>query len=487
MRKRVLGTIAAFTVGAGAVFAQSPQTPVPPPTALGPVPGYDGGFQPAGGPQVGEIIPPPVGSFGPMGPGGPEMGGYPGGGYPGGDPGAGGPMYPPGLHGQQAWEGAFAQSGGAAAQSRANCFYLDSQFLLFFVKAQPANVPFVSTSAPQDAGIAGRPTTTLLFSQSDLGYNVFSGFNITGGYFRDADRRIGIELGGMLLERKSNAYYAASDTNGIPVLARPFIDAATGNPAVLTVAQQGLASGSVSVVTRNEIYGGEASLLTNLYRSCPDDGCKINVNGIAGFRFMEIHEDLRIDSASTIIGNGQPRFNGAAIFSPAVVGVSDSFDVFNRFYGGQFGINATATCGRWNFGLKAKIALGVMNETLDIDGRSNLLDTQRNLFAQGIGGLYANAQNIGRTRHDEFAVLSDVGTNLGYNWTSWFTTAIGYSYLQVNHVLRPGNVISNTVNSAILPTSQNFGTGTVVPLAARTFPQTDFWAQGVTFSMILKY
>lgn len=464
MRKRVLGTIAALTVGAGAAFAQSP-----PPSPVG----YDRGFQPAGGPTVGEIIAPPPGAFGPPGAYAPPDG-------PAGEP---GPGYPPGLHGQQAWEGAFSQSAPAASR-----FYLDSQFLLWFVKAQPTNVPYVSTSAPQDIGLAGRPTTTLLHSNSDLGYNVFSGFNIVGGWFKDADRRYGVELGGMLLERKSNVFNAASDNNGIPLLARPFIEATTGAPAVLTVAQQGLASGSITVKTSNKMYGAEGSLLTNLYRSCPDDGgCRWNVNGLVGFRYWEIREDLRIDSASTILGNGGPLFNGAAIFSGAVVGVSDNFVAVNHFYGGQVGINANVSCGTWDIGLKAKVAAGVMNQVLDVDGRSNLLDTQRALFSQAVGGLFANAQNMGRYRNDEFAVIPEVGLSVGRNWSSWLTTAIGYNYMQVNRVIRPGNAVNNVVNSAIIPTSTSFGRGAVVPVPNNALTQDEYWAQGVTFHIIMRY
>lgn len=472
MRKRVLGTIAALTVGAGAAFAQSPGLTVPPPSSVGPVAEY-GGLMPAGGPAVGEIIPPPVGGFGP-----------PMGGMGGGDPGAMMPGYPQGYHGQPGYQDAFAQPGAAAATSK---FYLDSKFLLWFVKAQPTNIPYVSTSAPQDAGLAGRPTTTLLHSRSDLGYNLFSGFNINGGWFKDADRRYGFDFGGMMFERKANIFFAASDNNGIPVIGRPFVDATTGGPAVLTVAQQGLASGAMLVSTSNEMFGAEANLLANLYRSCPEDACKWTVDGLLGFRYFEVHEDLRFASQSTIIGSGSPRFNGAAIFNPAIVTVHDTFDVYNRFYGGQIGARANVDCGKWSFGFNSKLAFGVMNQVLDVDGRSDLLDLSRAVSASSVGGLYANALNMGRYRNDEFAIIPEFGLTFGRNWSSWLTTAIGYNYLYVNRVIRPGNAVSNVVNPAIIPTSQSFGAGAVVPVAGNLLAQDEFWAQGVSFQLIIRY
>lgn len=479
MRKRVLGTIAALTVGAGAALAQSPKSAVPPPSPMGAVTGYGGGLMPAGGPAVGEIIPPPVGGIAP------DAGGYPMGPMGGlGDLGASAPGYPMGYHGQQAWEDAFAQPGSVATASK---FYLDTKYLLWFVKAQPTNVPYLSTSAPQDSGLAGRPTTTLLHSRSDLGYNVFSGFHINGGWYRDADRRFGIDLGGMLFERKSNVFFASSDNNGIPVIARPFIDATNGGPAVLTVAQQGLASGSVLVSSSNEMYGAEANILANLYRSCPEDACKWTIDGLLGFRFFELHEDLQISSRSTILGSGAPRFNGASIFNPAIVTVNDTFDAYNRFYGGQVGTRANVDCGNWSFGFNSKIAFGLMNQVVDVNGRSDLLDLSRGLSASSQGGLFANALNIGRYRNDEFAIIPEIGVSIGRNWSSWLTTAIGYNYMYINRVARPGNAVSNVVNPAIIPTSQTFGSGAVVPVPNTMLSQDEYWAQGVTFHLIVRY
>jgi Putative beta barrel porin-7 (BBP7) len=467
MRKRVLGTIAALTMGAGAAFAQSPRP-------ASPAQAYGGGLLPAGGPAVGEIVPsPPLGGYGP------EMGGM-----PMGDPGMMAPGYPMGYHGQPGWQDAMAQPG---AQPPATHWYLNSKFLLWFVKAQPTNVPYLSTSAPQDSGLAGRPTTTLLHSRSDLGYNLFSGFQINGGWYRGADRRYGLDFGGMMFERKSNVFFAQSDTNGIPVIARPFVDASTGGPAVLTVAQQGLASGAALVSTSNEMFGAEANLLANLYRSCPEDACKWTIDGLFGFRYFELHEDLQIRTQSTILGGGSPRFNGAAIFNPAIVSVTDIFDVYNRFYGGQIGTRATVDCGEWSFGFSSKLAFGVMNQVLDVNGRSDLLDLSRSLSASSVGGLYANALNVGRYRNDEFAVIPEFGLSIGRNWSSWLTTGIGYNYLYINRVSRPGNAVTNVVNPAIIPTSQSFGAGAVVPVPNRVLAQDEFWAQGVTFQMIVKY
>ena len=88
----------------------------------------------------------------------------------------------------------------------------------------------------------GNPTTTVLAGNCDYGYGLFSGFRITGGFFKGEDRRVGLELSGFLLEQNAVDFFAASDPNGVPVLARPFVDATNGSQGVFTVSFPNLGS-----------------------------------------------------------------------------------------------------------------------------------------------------------------------------------------------------------------------------------------------------
>lgn len=482
MRKGVLGTIAALATGASAAFGQMPGAVVPPPTPVAPATNYSGGgLAPVG--HYSDPIPPQLG--GGM-PGGGGYGGPPDGGmFPGGPSyGGGAPTYPPpGVYGQQSWQAP------AANPNAASKIWLRSEYLLWFVKAQPANTAFVTTSAPNDRGVLGQPTTSTLFNNTDLGYGVFSGFRISGGYFKGEDRRYGVEMSGFLTEQNTNSYFAASDRNGVPVIARPFIDATTGTPAVLSVAQPGFSSGSILVESSTRLYGAEGSMVANIYRSCPDDCYQINTNAMLGFRYMDLQEDLNINSASTLLGNGTAAalFNGATVFPPATIGVRDSFETTNRFYGGQVGLSSDLRYNRMFFSVTGKLAFGIMNQVVDVTGRSDINDPTQGLAAASQGGVFANAQNIQRYRNDEFAIIPELNLSVGYNVTSWLSGFVGYNFLYTNRVVRPGNSLNPVVNPAVLPTSFNFGNGGVVPVANRTLTQDDYFAQGVSFGLLARY
>jgi hypothetical protein len=458
MRKRVLGTIAALTAGAGAALGQAP------PPAFGPGPG--GPVMPAAG--YGMPIPPN------LNPG--EVGLLPA----DGPPPNGAPTYPPpGFYGASSVPPAGSGPFGTHA-------WVSAEYLLWFVKAQPTRMPYVTTSGPLQTAGAGQSTTAVISGDRDLGYDLFSGFRVSGGFWCGDDRRTGFELSGFLTERKANAFYAASDASGVPTLARPFLRSGDLAPFTLVISQLGAASGNVLVFSRSQTYGAEGNGVINLFRSCSDSGCRVNVNLLGGFRYLELNEALQISSASTLLGGGGPLFAGVQVNAPGTIGVRDSFEATNRFYGGQLGLRSEAVWGKCYVGITGKIAAGLMNEVLDVNGQSELLDPTRGIATVVQGGLFATAGNIKRYRNDEFAVVPEVNINVGYQLTPGLTTFIGYNFLFMNRVLRPGTSVPRTVNTAQVPTSRDYGAAGV-PADNPALTQTDFWLQGVTFGLLFRY
>jgi len=470
MRKRLLGTIAAVAAGAGAAWGQSP---VPPPVPIGPAGGYPGGVMTAQG--YGEPAPPPLAmGAGPMG----DPGMFPGGEMPG--------YPPPGMYGQQNWEAPFK---GQSVNSRlAPKMWLTGEYLLWFAEAQPTTFPLVTTSAPGGGGVLGSPSTIIRHSNTDLGFDLFSGFRVTGGIFCDDCRRYGFYMSGFLTEQKSNIFNAQSDSRGTPLLARPFIDASTGNQSALLVSFPSFTSGRVTVIARNRTYGAEGGPIINLFRSNPEDsGPLMELNATAAFRFLQLRETLRMEQETVLLPGATAPFNGTIVGAPSRIGVSDEFDTQNRFYGGQVGLQGTVYNDRWSLGLSGKVAIGVMNQTLDVNGFSTLTSSAPATSSATVGGLFANATNIGRYRRDEFAVIPEFGANLGYQWLSWLSTGIGYNFLYASRVIRPGDQFSTTVNPGIVPTSPSFGVGGAIPVASPLLTQSEFWLQGISFSMAIKY
>ncbi len=477
MRKRLLGTIAAVAAGAGAAWGQAPTGAAPPPPApIGVVGSMPGGGLPEPMPSMGGGMVDPGSLF----PGGPMMGG----------PGMGGPGYPPGIHGQQAYQTPFTMSEGGYNSRMAPKWWVNTEYLLWFAQSQPTVFPFVTTSAPAAGGIIGNTSTQVLHSNGDLGYNTISGFRVSGGWFRDDERRHGWYGSGFATEQKANIFTASSDLTGQPLIARPFINAGSGLQSVLTVSFPTFVSGGVLVYTSTKTWGAEVGPVVNLYRSCPEDeGCLWNVDLLGGFRFLQVDEVLRINSASNVIPGNTLPFDGKLYGAPAQISVNDTFDTLNQFYGGNVGFNTEMRYCRTVLSLGAKIALGVMHERLEINGSSTLVSGPFPNSTRSVvrSGLYANSTNNGRFNEDEFAVIPEVNASLGYTWRSWLTTHIGYNFLFVSRVVRPGNVYNPAVNPAVVPTSPSYGLGGGVPVANPFLRQSDFWLQGVNFGFTVRY
>lgn len=484
MRKRLLGTIAAVAAGAGAAWGQAPTGAAPPPPApIGVVGSLPGGGIPEPMPPIhapGGMIDP-----GAVFPGGPMPGG------PMGGPGMGGmPGYPPGTHGQDAWQKPFTMAEGGYNSRLAPRWWVNTEYLLWFAQSQPTIFPFVTTSAPIAGGVIGNTSTQILHASSDLGYNTVSGFRVTGGWFRDDNRRHGWYASGFATEQKANIFTAASDLTGQPLLARPFINAGSGLQSVLTVSFPTFVSGGVEVYTSTKTWGAEIGPIVNVYRSCPEDeGCLWNIDLLGAFRFLQVDEVLRMSSASNVIPGNTLPFDGKLYGAPAQISVVDNFDTVNQFYGGQVGFNSEMRYCRTVLSLGAKIAFGVMHERLEINGTSTLVSGPFPNSTRSVvrSGLFANSTNNGRFNDDEFAVIPEITAGLGYTWRSWLTTHIGYNFMFVSRVVRPGNVYNPAVDPAVIPTSPSFGLGGGVPVANPFMTKSEFWLQGVNFGFTVRY
>ena len=489
MRTRFIGTIAAMAANVGLVWGQSADMSAPPPPAsIGSV-----GTPTMGGPAM-------MGDPGLMG-GVPPSGAMPygydpsmGGGY---DPSMGGgydpsmgmpPQYPPpGQYGEQSWTSPFPGSDDPSILNGriAPRVWGEFEYLLWFARDQNAPYPFVTSGPPASNGILGRTGTIQLHSNGDLGYDVFSGFRVSAGYFRDADRRFGYYASGFATEQRANIFRGGSDITGQPLLARPFIDASTGAQSSLLVSFPNFTAGQVEVFSGSQTFGAELGPMINLYRSCPGDCWMWDVNMMVAFRYLELEENLRIQQASTLLPGAFIPFDGKQYGFPATVGVLDQFDTLNQFYGGQVGFNVSARRNRWYLDLTAKLALGVVHQEVDIVGQSTL-DTN-GVTSRVPGGLFANASNIGHYDNDEFGVIPEFTGKLGYTWRSWLSTFVGYNVIYVNRVVRPGNIFSPVVDPVIVPTSPNFGLGTATPVPATPLNQSDFFLQGVVFGVNFRF
>ena len=481
MRTRLLGTIAAVAAGAGGAVGQAP-----PPMPIGPAGGPGMGVMPVAG--ASDPIPPPVGMGG-MGMGGPMMGGPPGmGGDMGGLMGPGGmPQYPgPGPYGAPPYD-----SGGAGVNARiAPHVWTDVDFILWFAPGQTVQGPLLTSGPPATRGVLGTTGTSIQSGTTNLGYGAFAGFNIHTGWFYDDAKRHGVELGGFMTEYRTNRITVASDATGQPLYARPFVNLATGLADAALISFPTYASGSATVLATSQSYGAEASFVTNVFRSDPNCGpgkCLWDVNLLGGFRYYSLEEELSVTSLTNILGGQAAPFDGKSYVGPVGIEVKDRFRTANRFYGGQVGIKSAIVCDRWLLQSTLKAAFGSMRQEVTVEGTSTLYAPTTGTTSVVPGGLYANSTNIGKYQNDEFGFIPEVNLNVGRQWTSWFSTHVGYNFLYVNRVARPGNQYVTAVNPATIPTSFSYGLGNNVAVPTPVISQSDFFLQGVSLGFTVRY
>ena len=98
------------------------------------------------------------------------------------------------------------------------------------------------------------------------------------------------------------------------------------------------------------------------------------------------------------------------------------------------------------------------------------------------GGIFAQASNSGRFTHNAFSVVPQVGLKLNAKITERLRGFVGYDFLYMSNVARPGNQMDRAVN---LTQGQIFGPPAVGDTSrpAVPFNNSGFIAQGVSFDI----
>jgi hypothetical protein len=372
-------------------------------------------------------------------------------------------------------------------------------------------------------GSVGLPNTQVLFGGVRTEEDVRSGGRLTAGMWLDSDHCFGVEAGGFFLEPISKTFTANS--NGSVVLARPFFDTLFGAEEALPIAappqtvtsQAGPranttvtlsvpgSSGSISVSSSSEFWGAEVNGRAALMRAP-----WYHVDALAGFRYLQLKEDLITSSVSNttfpLVGNTLLNTQGDVVGTtitvpqtPATLGVLDSFVTRNDFYGGQIGVQAEAERGIWFVDVRAKMAFGVTHQVVEING-ATAAATATGLTVVP-SGLLAVASNSGHHSRCEFGLVPEVGVNVGCEILHHVRVTFGYSMLYMrDNVVRPGDQIDRFVNSAQVPAfgstnvvapSHVFRAAPLLPAGearpAFFFRNDDFWAQGINAGLELSF
>ena len=157
----------------------------------------------------------------------------------------------------------------------------------------------------------------------------------------------------------------------------------------------------------------------------------------------------------------------------------------NTFNGGQFGARIDHRWGFLSVEVVGKLAMGSMHEVVNIQGMTT---TNAPLpVTQAVGGIYAQGSNIGNYTRDVFAVVPEVGVNLAVQLTGNLKARMGYTFLYLSNVVRPGDQIDTRININQVPIDAAFGTPGGPNRPAFDFRATNFWSQGINFGLELSF
>jgi hypothetical protein len=394
---------------------------------------------------------------------------------PGGPPGT--PYVVDGGAPMMATDSLGSVAGGAAHGSRA---YFGVEYLLYWTKHAP--VPFaVATIGPRGSnGAIGSPGVQTLFGNTDIGFNNFSGIRALAGIWLTQNESLALEGNFFILPSKHNGTPALPGSDLLPVLARPFFDTANNRQNSLIVSQPGTFLGSVQTTAGLQLWGAE---LGPVWRAI--DRGRWTLDTGAAFKFLSLDESLNITSASSTLAGGISVLQGRAFASPSVLSVTDNFRTTNNFYGGTLMARANAHVEAFTWSLTGKLGLGWMDSNLYTTGSSTI--TSANPAITSNGGLFAAGPNLGTFNSSKFTVIPEFALNMNAQVTSHIALNVGYNFLYVNNVLRPGDQITGRMNPNAVPASSNFGVrsgpaGSNIPLAT-----SSFWAQGFNLGLIIGF
>jgi hypothetical protein len=375
-------------------------------------------------------------------------------------------------------------------------WWLRGEYLYYRISRERVPIVIATTSlAPDiltDFGAIGQENTQNLYGPTEIDFGRIPGGRVTLGIAPQFMPPL--EITGFSIQRDLTPFREESTGTGLSaVLARPVL--ATQLPAQLDIGQEtvflaafpGIASGSINVDATTNLWGVELNFFCPI--CCSD--C-LSVDFILGYRHADLKEDLAITNTIRVL---DPSLAIAFAGDPAGFGVGhgtvviDDFRTRSIFEGAQIGVRTLLNVSCWDFMMDAKFAVGNTSQTLDIQGSSNLL-TPSAPIRGGVplpDGILAVASNRGRHVSDDISIIPEVNVSMGVNLSRCLRVSIGYNILYWSSVTRPGDQLSDRVDTRQAPTDFNFVRGFRGADPVAPFRQTDLFLHGISVGLTIGY
>jgi len=289
----------------------------------------------------------------------------------------------------------------------------------------------------------------VLYGDERISHPFRSGMRLEIGSWLDRCHNWGVDSSFFFMQSTLATFQTSS--NGDTVLARPYVLQPGDVAGADVVAGPGVGSGTVSVRSPMTFIGSDVNCRHTLV--CEDN---YRLDFLGGYRFVRMSEQIDI-------------FSHTDFDTGLVRNVEDHFRTVNNFHGGQFGFTGEYRFDRLYLSAAAKIAFGATWSTLTVDGSTQAVYGGENRLP---GGLLASPNVIGTARDREFAVVPETNFTLGYQVLDHWRAYVGYTFIFVSSVARPGQALDLNLSLAPNP---------------KPDINTEFWMHGINMGLEVRY
>lgn len=353
-------------------------------------------------------------------------------------------------------------------------FWVDFNYMASWIKPDRTLQPLVTAgrNGAERPGALDDPGTTVLFDGRNLHEEPFWGGKFSIGKWFDECQYCGLEGGYFFLASQDRGFIASQlGAPGLPGLYLPFFNPLTGIQDAFQIAQDGRSSGIVEINSRTRVQNAEGHFLFSFGR-----GLTWRSDAIVGVRWMVLDEEIVVQETLRANTGG------------TIIGILDTFTTRNDFIGADLGFKTQFRWDCWYLNVITRVALGGNHQQISNDGFTGAT-TPAGETTTARAGRYTGPANIGNFNNDVFAVVPEVGFQLGYQPRNWLRVSMGYNWLYWDNIVRPGGNIDPVVNPIGVPTSGQFNPNTLYEPRRPGVPYnlTDFWVQSVTVGIELLY
>lgn len=354
------------------------------------------------------------------------------------------------------------------------------EFLLWWIKAGPVP-PLATRSRTSPVAALGGPNSSLVLGGESWSTSSHAGYRTSLGRGLGSSDEFGLEIVYFLLGTRTasgvvgSPWQASRDFIARP-FRQPFVDAINpgGAENTIPVNLPGNVRGGLSAALSSRVTGTEVNAVASLVSTK-----QLMLEGSLGYRYFQFNEGLRVEQESFILAqNGLPS---------SWQGVVDQIDAHNQFHGGQLGLRGEYRTSSFFIDFNGKLALGTNTQSVRTSGQT-LVATTGNPFPLLLpGGFLVQPSNTGRISRSPFAVLPEVTLRVGLYDGNRHRVFIGYNFMYLSDVARPGDQIDRTINLNQLQAAR-----VGVPLIGAERPvfainSSDVWVQGLILGFESRY